>query len=67
MRPYIANETQARNELARLKSIMLWLHGRIAEMESIGEDTWVSIYSDRLANLRSDVKYITRYLATCPA
>ena len=67
MRPYIANETQARKELARLNSIALWLQGRIDEMQTIGNATWVSVYGDRLSNLRSDVKYITRYLATCPA
>ena len=67
MRPYIANETQARKELARLKSIMLWLHGRIAEMEVLGDETWVSIYSDRLAGIRPQVKEIVSYLNSLPA
>lgn len=67
MQAYIANETQARKELARLKSIMLWLHCRIAEMEVAGEETWVSIYSDRLAGIRPQVKQIVSYLNSLPA
>jgi len=67
MRPYIANETQARNELARLKSIALNLHTWKAEAQATGNDTWVSIYGDRLAGIRADIKYIARYLNTCPA
>ena len=65
--PYIANETQARKELARLKSIMLWLHGRIAEMQVLGNETWEKVYSQRLSELRPEVKEITRYLNSLPA
>ena len=61
-RPYIANESQAREELARLKSIALWLHCRIAEMEVAGNDTWVSIYSERLSGIRPQIKEIVSYL-----
>ena len=67
MRPYIANETQARNELARLKSIALNLHTWKAEAQATGNATWVSVYGERLAGVRADIKYIARYLATCPA
>ena len=67
MRPYIANETQARKELARLKSIALNLHTWKAEAQATDNETWVSVYSDRLAGIRSDIKYIARYLSTCPA
>ena len=37
-RPYIANETQARAELARLKGIMLNLHTWAAEAESLAAE-----------------------------
>ena len=62
MRPHIANETQARKELARLKSIMIDLHSWIADAIAAGDDIWVSIYEERLAGVRSDVKYIVSYL-----
>ena len=62
MRPYIANETQARKELARLKSIMIDLHSWIADAIAADDDIWVSIYEERLAGVRSDVKYIVSYL-----
>ena len=67
MRPYIANETQARKELARLKTIALNLHTWKAEAQATGNETWVKEYGFRLKGIRADIKYIARYLATCPA
>ena len=61
-RPYIANETQARNELARLKGIMIDLHSWIADAIASDDDVWVSIYEERLALIRPQVKEIVRYL-----
>ena len=65
--PHIANETQARKELARLKSIALNLHTWKAEAQAQGNETWVKVYGQRLSGIRADIKYIARYLATCPA
>ena len=62
MRPYIANETQARNELARLKRIMLNLHTWKADAQAQGNETWASVYGERLAGVRSQVKQIVSYL-----
>ena len=59
---YIADETQARTELARLKTIALWLHGRVDEMEAMGEKTWASVYKDRLSTIRPQIKEIVHYL-----
>ena len=61
-RPYIANETQARAELARLKGIMLNLHTWAAEAESLGNDTWAKASRQRLATIRPMVKEIVSYL-----
>ena len=61
-RPYIANETQARTELARLKGIMIDLHSWIADAIASDDDVWVSIYEERLALIRPQVKEIVRYL-----
>ena len=61
-RPYIANETQARNELARLKGIMLNLHTWKAEAQATGNETWAKIYSQRLSDIRPQVKEIVSYL-----
>ena len=63
MRPYIANETQARKELARLKTIALNLHTWKAEAQAQGNATWVSVYGERLSGIRADIKYIARYLS----
>lgn len=62
MSPYIANETQARQELARLKGIMIDLHSWIADAIASDDDVWVSIYEERLALIRPQVKEIVRYL-----
>ena len=63
MRPYIANETQARNELARLQSIALNLHTWKADAQAQGNATWAKVYSQRLSGVRADIKYIARYLS----
>ena len=63
MRPYIANETQARNELARLKTIALNRHTWKADAQAQGNATWASVYAERLAGVRADIKYIARYLS----
>ena len=62
MRPYIANETQARNELARLKRIMLNLHTWKADAQAQGNETWAKVYGQRLAEIRPMVKEIVSYL-----
>jgi len=61
-RPYIANETQARAELARLKGIMLNLHTWQAEAKATGNETWAKVYGQRLSDIRPMVKEIVRYL-----
>ena len=63
--PYIANETQAREELARLKGISLKLHGWAADAEATGTEngnTWASLYRERISQIRPQIKEIVSYL-----